>query len=142
MSSFNSLFRKLFRLGPQIPQKPFNHNRNPFKAKKPWPPDMSKMSHTYQFRLEKKYKKRLAMKWLKPGWMKWTRIAQIGVPTAVLIYGVLFMDFSNDPLNRGGEQPFQWIRGKFWGALDNIWTPAPERHTQFKTANLKEAPSK
>ena len=111
MSSAASLIRRLLGrapAGPPLP--PFNHSRNRFKAKKPWPPDMSKMSHVRQFRLEKKWKKRRAMKWMNPTWMKWTKIAQWSIISGVVIFAVLFMDYSNDPLNPKGEQPFQWVR--------------------------------
>ena len=75
---------------------------------------------------------------MNPTWMKWTKIAQWSIISGVVIFAVLFMDYSNDPLNPKGEQPFQWIRGKFWGALDSLWSPVPERHTVFREKELKE----
>jgi hypothetical protein len=50
---------------------------NPYKAKRLWPPDFSKLSEKHQFRLERKYKRRMKLKWARPGWNKGIKIAQI-----------------------------------------------------------------
>jgi hypothetical protein len=50
---------------------------NPYKAKRLWPPDFSKMSPKYQLRLEKKYRRRAKLKWARPRWTKAVKIVQL-----------------------------------------------------------------
>lgn len=47
------------------------------------------------------------MKWLTPGWMKWTNILRWGVIGGFTVFAVFFYDFSTDPMNPSGENPFQ-----------------------------------
>jgi hypothetical protein len=51
---------------------------NPYKAKRLWPPDFSKISPKHQFRLERRYKRRAKLKWARPRWTKAVKIAQTG----------------------------------------------------------------
>ena len=51
---------------------------NPFKAKRAWPPDFSKLPDRQQFRLERKYRRRTKLKYARPNWMKATKLAQWG----------------------------------------------------------------
>ncbi|KAF3932606.1 hypothetical protein ABW20_dc0109935 [Dactylellina cionopaga] len=55
------------------------------KAKRPWPPDFSKMSDSDKYRLERKYKRRLR-KGYSPGWMKFTGILQILTVTGTIMF--------------------------------------------------------
>lgn len=50
----------------------------PYKAKRPWPPDMSKLSSKHQFRLERRYRRRAKLKYARPAWAKWTKLVQWG----------------------------------------------------------------
>ncbi|EEQ84895.1 uncharacterized protein BDCG_08164 [Blastomyces dermatitidis ER-3] len=77
---------------------------NPHRAKRIWPPDMSKLSPKQQFRLERKYRRRAKLKWARPTWTKWTKLVQWAIIGYVLVYCVMFMDL--------GEKvnPFQPIR--------------------------------
>lgn len=54
---------------------PFNR----YKARKPWPPDFSKLDLKYQFRLERRYRRRSQLKWTRPGWIKGVKLAQWGI---------------------------------------------------------------
>ncbi|KAI9760753.1 MAG: hypothetical protein M4579_001491 [Chaenotheca gracillima] len=74
-------------------QKPgFNIYTNPYKAKKPWPPDFDKISPKHQFRLERRYKRRAKLKWARPTWTKAMKLTQYGLMASILVYGVLFME--------------------------------------------------
>lgn len=94
-----------------------------FKAKKPWPPDFSKLPSKYQFRLEKRYRRRAALKWARPRLIKtvtlvqWGSIAgrfavlvrvalvnHYGLRLAVIVYGVFFMEDR-------GNIPFKGVCG-------------------------------
>lgn len=85
---------------------------NPYKARKPWPPDFAKLDPKYQFRIERRYRRRAKLKWARPRWVKGVKLAQWGiclcesslslVPIRLLIrvlvvfgYGVLSMDFGD-----------------------------------------------
>ena len=54
---------------------------SPYKPKRQWPPDMSKLSPKHQFRLERKYRRRAALKYARPKWVKMTKIVQWGAIT-------------------------------------------------------------
>ncbi|KAL8699149.1 MAG: hypothetical protein Q9224_001542, partial [Gallowayella concinna] len=56
-------------------QAPFN----PYKARKPWPPDFSKLDPKYQFRLERRYRRRSNLKWMPARWVKGVKLAQWGI---------------------------------------------------------------
>lgn len=49
---------------------------SPYKPKRQWPPDMSKLSPKHQFRLERKYRRRAALKYARPKFMKAVTLAQ------------------------------------------------------------------
>jgi hypothetical protein len=51
---------------------------NPYKARRLWPPDFTKISPKHQFRLERKYKRRAKLKWARPRWTKAVKIVQMG----------------------------------------------------------------
>ena len=50
------------------------HN-NPFRAKKEWPPDFSKLHPKHQFRFEKRYRRRAKLRYLPPNWVRGVKIA-------------------------------------------------------------------
>ncbi|KAK8134246.1 hypothetical protein PG984_006258 [Apiospora sp. TS-2023a] len=83
-----------------------------FKPKKIWPPDFSKLSEKEQFRFERKYKRRVKLATMRPRWDKYVKLAQLFSVTGVAVYSILFMDWNTE------QQPFQGIRGRFWGAVD------------------------
>ncbi|KAK6359278.1 hypothetical protein TWF696_000441 [Orbilia brochopaga] len=82
------------------------------KAKRPWPPDFSKMSETDRYRLERKYKRRMR-KGHPAGWMKFTGILQILTVTALPAYMILFMDWKM-------EHPFGPIREWMWSKIGSF----------------------
>ncbi|KKZ62525.1 hypothetical protein EMCG_03071 [[Emmonsia] crescens] len=94
----------------RTPSSSINNNNpstlyiNPHRAKRTWPPDMSKLSSKQQFRLERKYRRRAKLKWARPTWTKWTKLVQWAIIGYVLIYCVMFMDLEER------ENPFQPIR--------------------------------
>ncbi|GIK03263.1 hypothetical protein Aspvir_007332 [Aspergillus viridinutans] len=95
---------------------------SPYKPKRQWPPDMSKLSPKHQFRLERKYRRRAALKFARPKWVKATKLLQWGVIGFVLIYALLFMEWDE----RGS--PFDEIRRAFFsGVKDTFSTPPPPR---------------
>ncbi|KAH8811594.1 hypothetical protein F5884DRAFT_281581 [Xylogone sp. PMI_703] len=102
------MFPTIFRRAQQNPV-PYVY-RNPYKAKRLWPPDFSKLSPKHQFRLERRYRRRTKLKWARPKWTKAVKITQLASVTFVAIYGVLFMEW-----NPEGPQPFQGVRNWFFG---------------------------
>ncbi|RHZ72218.1 hypothetical protein CDV55_108378 [Aspergillus turcosus] len=95
---------------------------SPYKPKRQWPPDMSKLSPKHQFRLERKYRRRAALKFARPKWVKATKLIQWGVIGFVLIYALLFMEWDE----RGS--PFDELRRAFFsGVKDTFSTPPPPR---------------
>ena len=57
---------------------PYDINANPYRARRLWPPDFTKISPKHQFRLERKYKRRAKLKWAIPRWTKAVKIVQLG----------------------------------------------------------------
>ncbi|KAF3928670.1 hypothetical protein AA313_de0210169 [Arthrobotrys entomopaga] len=113
------------------------------RAKRPWPPDFSKMSDLDKYRLERKYKRRARHKSGHPAtWMKFTGILQILTLTGMSFpngyaanmtdgnffmnaglpaYMILFMDW---PM----EHPFGPIRAWMWDKVDHFrGSPAPSK---------------
>lgn len=64
---------------------------SPYKPKRQWPPDMSKLSHKHQFRLERKFRRRAALKYARPKWVKATKLVQWGLIGCKFYRSVLFM---------------------------------------------------
>lgn len=65
----------------------------PYKPKRQWPPDMTKLSPKHQFRLERKYRRRAALKFARPKWTKGTKLVQWGVIGCVFL-SLVFGGFS------------------------------------------------
>jgi hypothetical protein len=87
----------------------FDFARNPYKSKRTWPPDFTKLSQKHQFRLERRYRRRAKLKWARPTWTKFVKLATWGTISCmsligscdnymlilgrvVVVYGLLFMD--------------------------------------------------
>ncbi|KAJ5972332.1 uncharacterized protein N7479_002250 [Penicillium vulpinum] len=92
---------------------------SPYKPKRQWPPDMSKLSPKHQFRLERKYRRRAALKYARPTFMKAVTIGQWIVIGFVIIYSVLFMEWETN------DTPFHGIRESFFAGLRAIFSSAP-----------------
>ncbi|KAF1944252.1 hypothetical protein EJ02DRAFT_341485 [Clathrospora elynae] len=111
---------------------PFDFARNRFHVQKKWPPSLRELTEKQQFRFERKFKRRIKAKSIRPMWNKWTKIVQWSLISFIVVYGVLFHDFSKDPMNpRQGEQPFEGLRQRMWGLLGNFYT---HTETAFKGA--------
>ncbi|KAI0182092.1 hypothetical protein GGR52DRAFT_527393 [Hypoxylon sp. FL1284] len=100
---------------------------NPYKPKKVWPPDFSKLSEKEQFRFERRYKRRLILATARPRWDKVVRLAQLFSVTSVLIYSTLFMEWPTE------KQPFQGIRDKFWGMFG---ASSPQQRYERRNSDL------
>ncbi|GAB7362554.1 hypothetical protein MBLNU230_g2871t1 [Neophaeotheca triangularis] len=98
-------------------EQAYNIANNPFRAKRTWPPDFSKLSQKHQFRLERRYRRRAKLKWARPTWVKTTKLAQWGIILFVVTYGVLFMEVDK------GKTPFDGIREWYREQTKAIWTP-------------------
>lgn len=102
-----SLFAGLFRRAPQAAESaikfPFSIETNPYRCKKTWPPDFTKLSEKHQFRLERRYRRRTKLKWARPGWTKGVKLVQWGSIIFVLTYGVLFLEVDE------GKTPFDGV---------------------------------
>jgi hypothetical protein len=113
---------------PILPSAPNVAPHNPFKSKKPWPPDFTQLSPLYQFHLERKYRRRTKLKYARPTWTKVTKLVQWGGVGFVLVYGVLFMDWGDwgkegESKGKGErEEPFREVRAWFRGVVEGFWT--------------------
>ncbi|OCK75380.1 hypothetical protein K432DRAFT_362204 [Lepidopterella palustris CBS 459.81] len=125
------MLQTLIRRSSEAPRPGFNFETNPYKAKRIWPPDFSKLSPKHQFRLERRYRRRAKLAWARPRWTKAVKLAQWGSGIFVLTYGVLFMDWGRE------DTPFRSIRDWYKGVADSIWShsqhfepPPPSRQPQ------------
>ncbi|KAI0884577.1 uncharacterized protein GGS22DRAFT_144272 [Annulohypoxylon maeteangense] len=100
----------------------------PYKLKKVWPPDFTKLSEKDQFRFERRYKRRLKLATVRPRWDKFIKLAQLFSMISVLIYTVLFMDWEQE------NNPFQGIRDRFW---DFFGALTPEQRHQRRTPDIE-----
>ncbi|CAD0092904.1 unnamed protein product, partial [Aureobasidium mustum] len=66
-------FPTLLRRAAALPK--FDFARNPYKAKRTWPPDFAKLSQKHQFRLERRYRRRAKLKWARPTWTKFVKLS-------------------------------------------------------------------
>ena len=102
---------------------PFDFACNKYPAKKKWPPNLRALTDKQQFRFERKFKRRIKMKSIRPQWNKWTKVVQWSLISFIVVYGVLFHDFRNDPMNpRPGEQVFEGLRKRMWGLFGGFYT--------------------
>ncbi|PSN61254.1 hypothetical protein BS50DRAFT_457164, partial [Corynespora cassiicola Philippines] len=117
------LLQRLLGRQPKPQLLPFDFARNRFPAKKRWPPNLGELTEKQQFRFERKFKRRLRMKSIKPQWQKWTKIVQWSLIGFVVVWGVFFHDFAEDPMNpRPGEQPFKPLRAWVKRLGDGFWS--------------------
>ncbi|KAG2419564.1 hypothetical protein HFD88_004360 [Aspergillus terreus] len=106
---------------------------SPYKPKRQWPPDMSKLSPKHQFRLERKYRRRAALKFARPKWTKATKLVQWTAIGFVLVYAMLFMEWDE----RGS--PFDEIRKTFFTGVKGAFsTPQPPRPVAKSDDSTKE----
>ena len=93
----------------------FDINNNPYRAKKVWPPDFSKLSTKYQFKLERKYRRRAKLAWARPRWTKFTKLTQWGISICRLMFlastNLYWVQSSSGRLSSS----LLWFRSKgFW----------------------------
>ncbi|THW17683.1 hypothetical protein D6C85_09018 [Aureobasidium pullulans] len=84
------MFQTLIRRAAAAPK--FDFARNPYKSKRTWPPDFTKLSQKHQFRLERRYRRRAKLKWARPTWTKFVKLSTWATISFVVVYGVLFME--------------------------------------------------
>ncbi|KAF7592450.1 hypothetical protein BBP40_000231 [Aspergillus hancockii] len=94
-------------------------NYSPYKPKRQWPPDMTKLSPKHQFRLERKYRRRAALKFARPKWVKMTKLVQWGVIGFVLVYALLFMEWDDK------GSPFDEFRRAFFASVKGAFSTPP-----------------
>ncbi|KAJ5595265.1 uncharacterized protein N7459_001473 [Penicillium hispanicum] len=92
---------------------------SPYKPKRQWPPDMSKLSPKHQFRLERKYRRRAALKYARPKFVKTVTLAQWAIIGFVAIYAVLFMDWDTK------DTPFDGIRESVFSGVRAVFSTPP-----------------
>ncbi|KAL2852446.1 hypothetical protein BJY01DRAFT_96670 [Aspergillus pseudoustus] len=93
---------------------------SPYKPKRTWPPDMTKLSPKHQFRLERKYRRRAALKYARPKWTKATKLAQGAVIGFVIIYALLFMEW-----DERGASPIEEFRTYIFGSIKDAFSAPP-----------------
>ncbi|KAK4547965.1 hypothetical protein LTR36_010684 [Oleoguttula mirabilis] len=116
----SQLFATLFRRAPQVPganaiKFPFTAETNPYRSKRTWPPDFTKLSQKHQFRLERRYRRRTKLKWARPTWKKVTKLTQWGSILFVVVYGVGWLDMSGGREGEGDERTV-WEEVRRWWA--------------------------
>ncbi|OMP84588.1 hypothetical protein BK809_0001691 [Diplodia seriata] len=152
------MLRTLARRAAEPVRPAFDINSNPYKAKRLWPPDFSKLPPKHQFRLERKFRRRSQLKWARPRWNKFVKLSQWATITFVTVYGVLFMDWSDEIKAKGrsqedNAQPFQGviaphdypsdmcvdivkIRNWYRRTMNSIWSkPSQTERPQSSTAS-------
>ncbi|KAJ5168391.1 uncharacterized protein N7482_003985 [Penicillium canariense] len=92
---------------------------SPYKPKRQWPPDMSKLSPKHQFRLERKYRRRAALKYARPKFIKAVTLAQWMIIGFVVIYAVLFMQWDTK------DTPFDGIRESVFAGVKAVFSSPP-----------------
>ncbi|KAF1917200.1 hypothetical protein BDU57DRAFT_259391 [Ampelomyces quisqualis] len=106
---------------------PFDFARNHFRRRKQWPPNLKTLTEKQQFRFERKFKRRVKMKAVSETWNRRVTVVIWSLISFVVVYGVLFHDFANDPMNpRPGEQPFVGLRRWMWDKLGGFYTHTEE----------------
>lgn len=86
-----------------VPYFPYTWETNPFKCKRTWPPDFTKLSQKHQFKLERRYRRRAKLAYARPNWNKMVKLAQWGCILFIGTYGILFMDVTE------GSSPFSGV---------------------------------
>ncbi|KAF2730481.1 hypothetical protein EJ04DRAFT_579811 [Polyplosphaeria fusca] len=143
----NFLARLFTRTPRPSPLPPFDFARNPYRAKKSWPPNLKALTDKQQFRLERKWKRRNLLKSTRPRWNRWIKIVQWTIISSVVAYGVLWYDFPEVDnglvKRREGEErevPFERLRRWFWGSLglEGFWS----ERTEVATRSSPSAPGR
>ncbi|KAK2768426.1 hypothetical protein FQN54_000281 [Arachnomyces sp. PD_36] len=116
-------------LPPETP-KPYY---NPHKAKRHWPPDMTKLSEKQQFRIERKYRRRAKLKYARPRWMKFTKLVQWGFIAFTIVYAALFLEWD---VNDKRGNPFESFRKSFFEGANSLFTrPTGTKQQQGSTSS-------
>ncbi|KAK4952236.1 hypothetical protein LTR66_013793 [Elasticomyces elasticus] len=122
---------------------------NPYKAKRVWPPDFSKLSHKHQFRIERRYRRRAKLKWARPRWTKFVKLATWASMIFVGVYGVLFLDPGNgektpfDPVGgirediERGPSDSEQIRKWYRDTIDSVWSRRAPEQAQSPQAQIQ-----
>ncbi|KAL3446644.1 hypothetical protein BJX65DRAFT_112876 [Aspergillus insuetus] len=105
---------------PEEPSSSEDVYYSPYKPKRTWPPDMTKLSPKHQFRLERKYRRRAALKYARPKWTKATKLAQGGAIAFVIIYALLFMEW-----DERGATPIEEFRTYIFGSIKAAFSAPP-----------------
>ncbi|KAJ5482763.1 hypothetical protein N7539_006209 [Penicillium diatomitis] len=100
-------------------QNPNDEYYSPYKPKRQWPPDMSKLSPKHQFRLERKYRRRAALKYARPKFIKTVTLAQWVIIGFVVVYAVLFMNWDTK------DTPFDGIREAVFSGVKSVFSSPP-----------------
>jgi hypothetical protein len=130
MSWLLSFFRK-----PSPPIEPFDFARNPYRAKKSWPPDFQKLSPKEQFRFEKKFRRRNKLAWARPRWMKFTKLVQWGLIGSFTVYSILFYDWER---KEGDPEPFEGVRRWVRETAEGVWSKSQTSLSREDVERLKE----
>ena len=118
---FNALFRRTPTTPAFPPKFPYPIKNNPYRAKRPWPPDFSQLSQKHQFRLERRYRRRSKLKWARPAWVKGVQIAQWGAIVFVVGYGVFYLEVEDEKMGRGGGGGEGGVRRTVFDGVREWW---------------------
>jgi hypothetical protein len=114
-----SLFKKET---PSKPFVPFDFDRNPYKAKKIWPPAFDQLSHKDQFRLERRYRRRSKLKWARPIWNRNLALVQWFSCITVVGYAAFYMPWEGADDNKYLMNLRRWYNS----LADSIWTKSSQ----------------
>ncbi|KAI4733253.1 hypothetical protein E4T50_16197 [Aureobasidium sp. EXF-12298] len=134
-------FPTLMRRAAALPK--FDFARNPYKSKRTWPPDFTKLSQKHQFRLERRYRRRAKLKWARPTWTKFVKLATWGTISClvVVVYGLLFMEIEEGTVF-GTADMFDKIRDYYARATNDMFgTPRRKPRATLEDEDLPRSAS-
>ncbi|RPB25870.1 hypothetical protein L211DRAFT_782514 [Terfezia boudieri ATCC MYA-4762] len=97
-----------------------------FKARKPWPPDFSKLTPKHKFSLERRFRRRMKLKFARPRLHQAVKIGQWSTAAFVLVYGIFYMPSTTD------TNIFTPVRTWAKEFQQSIWSTSPAKKTETR----------
>jgi hypothetical protein len=119
-----SILSFILRRKPRAILPPFNFALNTYHPRTIWPPDFNSLSAKESFRFERKFRKRAKLKWARPLWNKSLVLIQWFAISSVLVYAVLYLDYSGGIEGRENQRdpgPLKSIRDWWFGLGDRVF---------------------
>ncbi|KAF2749161.1 hypothetical protein M011DRAFT_382280, partial [Sporormia fimetaria CBS 119925] len=106
---------------PRLP--PYNFALSPYRAKKPWPPELLELPRSKQFNFERRFKRRLTAKSMRPKLNKWVRTLQWTIAVVLLTHCFWFQEWVNVYEHEDPDVfvPVEPLRRKTKELLDSVF---------------------